>query len=128
MKIVINESTSGPGVTVIAETLTIDIPDNIGAAPAAAIAKGIADQIRSISAMARGGKHRAFNNTGRLANELAAIVSGAGYDIVPPEGYLEDDDLFGRLVELVPAIQDPTTLQELQLAIEKAAGDLVTVG
>lgn len=128
MKLVIDESTSAPGVTIIAEPLTIDIPDDLGAAPAASIAEGIAEQIRAITVMARDGKHRAFNKTGRLANELAAIANAGGYDIVAPDGYLQDDDLFERLIELVPAIADPTTLQQLELALEKATADMITVG
>jgi hypothetical protein len=128
----IDESTTsaagGVTVTIRAEPLTLDIPDDIAAAPAAAIAQGIANDIRSITQMSRDGKHRMFNRTGKLAAELAAIAGAGGYDIVAPAGYLQDDALFEQLVALVPAIRDPTTLAELEAAIEKTMTDMVTVG
>lgn len=129
----INESRSAPGqsasVTVVAEPLTIGWDDNqIGAEPSAAIAKGIADAIRNISQTSRNGKHAAFNNSGRLVRELVAIAAVGGYDIVAPPGYLQSDEVFQKLIDLVPAIQDPTTLIGLAEALERALTAMVKVG
>jgi hypothetical protein len=131
-RIVINESyPKGRGdvtATVSAEPITVDVPDDVAAAPAAAIAEGIADRIRAISQRSRDGKRQIFNRTGRLVKELAAIAVAGGYNIVAPAGYLTDDALLERLIDLVPAIADPTVLTELQAAVEKAAADMVTLG
>lgn len=115
-------------ITIKAEPLVFDPPDNLGAVEAAAIASGIADGIRAITQMAKDGKSRLFNRTGKLANELTAIAAAGGYEIVAPEGYLRADSQMQQLIELVPAIADPTTLRELQAAIEKTMTEMVRVG
>jgi hypothetical protein len=131
-RIVIDETKTiaagGVTVSIKAEPLVFETPDNLGATEAAAIVEGIANGIRAITKMSRDGKHRLFNRTGTLANELAAILGANGYDVVAPPGYLQDDELMQQLIDLVPAIADPTTLRELQAAIEKTAAAMVRVG
>ena len=132
MSIKIDESTQSSNgnvsVIVTAEPLTLDIPADVESAPADAIADGIRTAIRSITQLAAGGRHRAFNNTGTLANEITAILGASGYDIVAPPGYLQDDAVLQRLLELVPAIEDPSTLQQLADAVERVTAAMLVVG
>ena len=115
-------------VTITEQPLIFTITDNAAATPAAAIAEGIRNGIKGITEMSRDGKHRAFNRTGTLANGIEAVKNGDEYAIVAPLGYLEDDALFARLVALVPAIADPTTIPELDAAIERVTSDMVKLG
>lgn len=131
-RVAINETatirTDSVSVTITAEPLVFEVPEDVAESPARAIALGIAKAIRAIGEMSRDGKHRMFNRTGRLTNELVAIASSAGYDVVAPLGYLEDDAVLERLIALVPAIADPTILAELQAAVERVATEMVRVG
>ncbi len=115
-------------VTITEQPLVFEIPKDVGAEPAAAIAQGIRDGIHAISETAKDGKHKAFNRTGTLANGIEAVKNGTEYAIVAPEGYLQDDALYQRLVTLVPAIADPTTIPGLDAAIERVASDMLKVG
>lgn len=97
--------------------------------PAQAIAAGVADGIRGITEMSRDRKHRLFNRTGFLADSIEAVADDdGGYSILAPDGYLQDDELMQRLIDLVPAIEDPTTIDGLQTAVEDSCDILVKGG
>ena len=115
-------------VTVTAEPLTVlSDPVTAGADVSRAIAAGLGNATRNIQELARGGKHRLFNRTGELAAGIVAVLNANGYDIVPPDRYLQDDALFDRLVQLVPAIDDPFVLAGVQTALENTVEDMIRI-
>ena len=132
MPTTINESVRSAGsvvtVTVRADVLVIDLqPARVGTAVSAAIARAVSLGIKSIGEMAKGGRHLAFNNTGTLANGITVEQSGVDFEIVPPAGYLQSDDVMQRLIDLVPEISDPLSDPSVNDAIMKALDDAIVL-
>lgn len=115
-------------VAIKADALVVDLqPTRVGTAVAAAIAKAVMIGIKSIGEMSKGNRHQAFNNTGTLANGITVQQVGSDFEIVPPPGYLQNDDVMQRLIDLVPAIFDPLSDPTVADAIMKALDDAIVL-
>lgn len=106
-------------VTVKGEPLEIEFePGQLGAAMAAAAAGAIQNEIRGISEHAADG-HQLFTRTGRLVNGITAQqIAEDVFEVVPPSGYLQDDRVVERLVELVPTLDRPEESLTLNATLE----------
>jgi hypothetical protein len=118
--------------TTVTETLVTETDEKKLAAPIAeAIARDVRNGIAAITQLARDGKHRLFNKTGALRDGIRAIVTGDTFEIVaPPDHFQNDPDgtLQGKLVALVPVLQDPTNGNEYRKALEQSAAAVVKIG
>lgn len=107
----------------------------LGEGPARAIATAVAAGIRAIGERAdRGG--RLFNQTGRLAAGIAAVVAGDEWGVVPPADRLSAAELgaaavermVARLFELVAALREPLDQPAVKDAIAATVQRLIRVG
>jgi len=125
------------GVTITAEPLEIVIDETeLGRIPADAIARAISAGIENIAAQASAAtiaKRRAqgisstklFNATGELSRGIRSDFTPDGaYEVSAPADRLQDPDVAARLVELVPALQDPIQ-PSVQAAIEATADAMI---
>lgn len=100
-------------------------PAQLAGAMADAAAKAIANEIRGISERAPDG-HQLFNRTGRLvAGIVAQQVAEETFDVVPPEGYLQDDRIVERLIDLVPTLDTPEESLKLNAVLVGQVDDVV---
>lgn len=107
--------------TVEHETDPVKLGRPVAEEIAAAIERGIANN----PARTRDGKRRLFVRTGNLSRSITIEQRGRGFEVLAPDGYLQDDAMIDRLLEVVPVIEDPFLDPQVDKAIEETGQPVV---
>lgn len=132
MKVRLNQprrSGRGPVVVVTkAQEVAINLDEGpIAKAVAEAAKQSLEAGIRAVPTNAAGGKHRRWNRSGHLANNLRVEMVGTTAHVRPPDDRLNFDGALEQLAEDVKAAREPLTEPRVKEAIGKAIENIVTV-